>query len=809
MPSHLTRLVFRSIIADEPLLYRGCRLRAVRPHLVNRTARVLPHIQRRTFLDLFKQRRKVKPMKIPAGLETLSEVGYKTEHGLRPPEPKVVAEAFKVYFAQRKGTFEEFHIGKAFPAFVYLLDNPKPDGTPWLSATELSDHVYFKMLKTEARSRGDAKVHIMFGKALIEEYARLMKLDPTDTGGDASLPLEDNLNVKKVRLLSALGAAKEARDIAMSSYKYEPTSPPEYLRLVRKVWGIVLAGIVREGNIDEVRRTTEIIEQQSIPMDAKMQENLVNFFCEKKAMDDVKFWYKFPITEGDKVAKPGTLALAALLRACALVGDLTYGQQVVTSLLQNDVPQKGAWDAIFLWSAAIGKGVDEVDRMMSVMIRRNDEARNKDRSIQLIRPDVDTINMLVDFANSKKDPYSAERYIALGEKRGIMPDEKTYAMQIKYRLSVNDIDGARAAYFNLQGEFSGAEESVAVVNQLIRALCESQQHLFDELMVMVDDLHERKALFDPETIAALCVLHLKRGEAIDALDLLQTHAHSYTPEQRTHIRKGLAAFVLDGDTSTADAWETYQILRQVFQETPRADRIELMNAFFTRKRSDMACHVFFHMRNHVVPEIRADADVYVAAFAGFARNADAESLELAHNQLKLDLTVDFNTRLRNALMLAYGATEQNLKAMRFWREICESKEGPSYNSIPIVFRACETMHYGWGHARSIWKRLKEQDVEIDRNIWKAYMCAMARNSQHDEVQNMIENVEEEYGFILDLDILGNWFNCTANIERQARVEKWIKERYPDIWRELEALGHWVTMDGFGHRQFNINRDLEP
>jgi hypothetical protein len=120
--------------------------------------------------------------------------------------------------------------------------------------------------------------------------------------------------------------------------------------------------------------------------------------------------------------------------------------------------------------------------------------------------------------------------------------------------------------------------------------------------------------------------------------------------------------------------------------------------------------------------------------------------------LKLDLNVDLDTRLRNSLMLAYAAIEENTKAMRFWREICESKEGPSYNSIAIAFRACETMHHGYGHARSIWKRLKEQDVEIDKTIWKAYMCAMARNFQHDEAQAMIETVEEEYGYTLDFDM---------------------------------------------------------
>jgi hypothetical protein len=323
-------------------------------------------------------------------------------------------------------------------------------------------------------------------------------------------------------------------------------------------------------------------------------------------------------------------------------------------------------------------------------------------------------------------------------------------MQIQYRVSVGDLDGARAAYFNLQGNFSGADSNVEVINQLIQALCVARQPHFDELMAMVDDLHERKANFAPETVAAVTLLHLRRGEIPDAMDLLQVHAHQYSPKQRTIIRKALSSFILDGETSIADAWDGYQILRNVFIETPRQDRIPIMNEFFARNRSDMACHVFFHMRNHVNEAISANKDVYVAAFTGFARCADAESLELAHNQLKLDLNVDMDTKLRNSLMLAYAATGENRKALKFWREICESREGPSYNSLAIAFRSCEGMHAGTEHAKSIWRRLKEQDIEIDKTIWTAYMSAIARNHNHAEAKTLIETVEEEYGFTLDL-----------------------------------------------------------
>jgi hypothetical protein len=753
MPSHLTRLVFRSIVANEPLIHPGCRLRAVRPHLVNRTTRALPSIQRRTFFDqLFKQRRKLKPVQIPAGFETLSEVVYNIQTAVRPPQPKLVVDAFIAFFTQRKGAFEDFHIAKAHRAFKYLLENPREDGQPWLSAEQLRTKIFLPLVSPAHRPESDPEDHVKFGSTLLEEYRRLLENTPAEES--TKPPPANEVESRMVHLLSVFGAAREARKIAEEVFRFHPELSEEQRQLSRKVWGMVLGGIVWEADIDQVRKTAELFKSVPVPVTARMQSDLVTFFCKRNEMEDAKFWYEYPVVDADgkEGARPTPRTYAVLLKACAAQSDLVFGQQVVASLLKNEMPEKGAWDAIFLWSAAIGKGVDEVDRMMNVMIRRNDEARQKDPSVELIRPDVVTMNTLVEFAMSKQDPYTAERYIVLGEKRGIMPDEMTYAMQIQYRLSVKDIDGARAAYYNLQGEFSGAEQSVKVINQLIRALCESQQHHFDEVMVMVDDLHERKAHFDPQTVAALCVLHLRRGEAHDAADLLQVHAHQYSPEQRGHMRNGLVAFILNGETSTADAWETYQILRNVFSETSREDRIRIMNGFFSRKRSDMACHVFFHMRDHVSEDHNATADVYVAAFVGFARCADAESLELAHNQLKLDMNVNMDTRLRNALMLAYGATEENIKAMRFWREICESKEGPSYNSIAIAFRACETMHHGYGHARSIWKRLKEQDVEIDKTIWKAYMCAMARNFQHDDAQTLIETVEEEYGFKLDLDM---------------------------------------------------------
>src|SRR5688500_4141040 len=104
MPSHLTRVVFRSIIANKPLLYRGCLLRPSQRSLaLNNGIRLLAATdQRRTFLSWFKSSRKAKTAELPPGFEILGEVIASENRKTQPPQPKRVAAAFNAFFSQQE-----------------------------------------------------------------------------------------------------------------------------------------------------------------------------------------------------------------------------------------------------------------------------------------------------------------------------------------------------------------------------------------------------------------------------------------------------------------------------------------------------------------------------------------------------------------------------------------------------------------------------------------------------------------------------------------------------------------------------------
>jgi len=129
--------------------------------------------------------------------------------------------------------------------------------------------------------------------------------------------------------------------------------------------------------------------------------------------------------------------------------------------------------------------------------------------------------------------------------------------------------------------------------------------------------------------------------------------------------------------------------------------------------------------------------------------ADLEGLQLIHNMLKLDHDIEPCTRLYNALMLAYTACEMPLRSLEFWDDIANSLEGPTYNSIQIVFQACEAAPFGDRQAKSIWQKLRSVGVKPTREIYISYIGALAGQGLFDEAVGVIEEMRNNAGFGID------------------------------------------------------------
>jgi len=723
--------------------------------------------------------------------------------GARPPPTKELVKAWKLFFGykrRRKEAVNSVQVGHALRTFRFLRRFGVGEEEFGLDTGNLREAL--TSLKQIPKDEA-----IDFKEFAKELYAEIRRRSPQ---------IDDLYWTTTTLLCSVLartGDAAEVRKLAESNL-----SPGSEITLIqRNLWRTALYGFCLENNEAEVLKTMESIEALGINYSPALQEIMVEFYATRNRVDATKRWYSKPVTTTGKqkeIPKPETVY--HILQFCFRNNQLDWCKNVFKDLLRADPnPPKRYWDIIFQWAAgALGKGVEDVERMMQVMADQNQGVHDHAK-----RPDIDTINGLVELANSKNDPYLAERYVALGLKSGIRPNAKTYILQLNYRLQAGDLTGADAAYESLQAEEILNNEDLPVINKYIQALCASRVPPYDRIRSITTDIEERNVRLHADTVSALCMVYLNREELDEVTDLLQSNCYHYTLNERARIRDGFIDFCLDRNNPTALVWDAYTIMRFLFDETDTPTRTKLMQEFFRRRRSDMACHVFGHMRQHIRQDKRPTLDTYIACFEGIARCADRESLDMVHNMFKMDSAVEPNTRLYNSLMMAYTACDDAYRSLEFWDDITNSREGPSYRSLEIVFQACQKKPFGDKLARVVWGKMRRMEIEVTREVHAAYCGALAGQGKLEEAEGMIEVMEKDLGFKPDVlthvspfplfsrsrinktNSIGTIYNAIHGQNRKDMIEEWAKELYPSVWEEIEKLGFEEQEEG--HQLINM------
>ncbi|KAL9083550.1 MAG: hypothetical protein Q9165_008475 [Trypethelium subeluteriae] len=810
--------------------------------------------QRRTLFGwMRKPQREIKDADIDPGLETMGALARMTSLSARKPPPDELSVAWRKFFEakqQKNDAVQDFQATLALQTLRYLQVAPLTDEkTPWIETRHLGTAL--SVLQTVPKDVGQE--HQMLARAIFEEVkSRQSSLMPDGERMRINL-------VSFLRVLAHTGGSEEAYELMQKELDGDTAVAPGSTGNQRKgvhksfTWPastLILNGYVREGNESGILKCVETMKRYCIPFGNRHQKTIVNFYAERDDVQNTKYWYEQEIgtltlnSQGLKVGKHRhSETYLTTIRLCIRKHDTEWGSKIMQDIVQDRNPGQMAWSAVFTWAAFTGKGVDEVERMMNVMSERFPQKKLT----------ATAINDLVEIAMERNDIYMAERFHNLGERREIRPDAYTYILQMKYRLQINDINGAHAAYRKLQTEEIEDNKDLPAVNQLIRAMCVAKEYSFESIIHIVEDINHRRLRFEPETVSALTLLHLSRDELHDAIDLLQTHNFHFSIQERSLIRNALYDFCLDPSHSTTRAWDTYTILTQIFGETPRDQRTTLVGAFFSRRRPDMAVHVFNGMRTNPRPDITATLDTYIAVLMGLARSASTISLDSGalssiirsdaglspdddvdiegfgeggalgdyeneletllgsvYSHIKLDATLPspHPTALLNALMIVYTALGHPARALEFWEQIAQSEEGPSWNSVHAAFRACEEAPWGDDEARRIWRRLRKMDVDIGTNVWASYLGALVGNGAVDEAWEGVETFQRESGEEPGAFMLGTLFSAAhRQVAKQRELAGRIREKYPETWVELEKIGYRTTEEGL--KGFNIDRDVLP
>ncbi|KKA29606.1 hypothetical protein TD95_000710 [Thielaviopsis punctulata] len=784
--------------------------------------------QTRSFISLFsRSSQAAKQIELEPGWEAILKWVGRTNDNLRGQLRTTLMKAFNDLMAYKNRFNTPMNASQAnhcHRLFLYLQEDPLEEGGKDLTLEDLvaarqallrapkDDTVYhlgfFRALHEEIAKRRKEQINSVFGdgfsefaESMEEEYAQppsaLEDPNADDPQPSRKLPTVHDDDFRCfISALSQYGAASEAAEL-LREFWNELLVKDRVYKGSKSLWVLVMRGLAAEGNETELKQMVEFADVAGVEYMPAFHEVMTVFYAQRDQIAETQEWFRRRIYGR---WQPTARTYYEVLKCCTRKQQSRWAKDIFQNLIESN-PRKELWDVCFQWAVLfLGKGTHDIKDMFSVMIQNNKHDLVK-------RPDIDTINCLIRAAADRNEPLLAERFFALATELKIRPNSRTHILQLEYRLDAGDMSGCKSAYHDLQMAESSADEDLPVTNRYIRKLCHSRTLDLDFAKRVVADLEDRSITLEPATVVALSIAFLQQNESRDLADTLSLNVFQFSAGQRGAIRDAFIGFILDARNSVERAWQAYNMLHYFFGETSRSDRLRLMEGFFRRGEAEKAAQVFSNMRDHFDADVRPTTADYVHTLELLGQYPSPAGLKTVYSLLKMDPNVYPSTQLYNAIMLAFGACGQHARAIEFWNEIAHSIEGPSYQSIEIVFWVCQQMPFGDRIARTIWRNMEKMEIDIPVNVFVGYIGAVASSGVLGDVISLLKSMETSVGYKPTAEIIGNAYNALPGQDLQRSFESWAKGAYPQQWLHLEeGCGRDETAQFL--QKFRIKRDLK-
>lgn len=801
--SQLTRAVFRAILANKPYVVRNCP-RALRRNQLSHYGRPTYSLHQKRHLwgiNLGPARKGFEGAKssganVELALSKLVDLAQARRSQSRLPPEAEVADAFRFLFASRIETprpLTRNEIFLATEAFRHLEERGHILGPA--ARTSLSEEDLHTVLLALASSTGHDRFRTDARILATLVFKALNQQSPAT--GDTDVPVahgrhgaEGSLLVTYITVLAKTGSAQDALEILQKSSQSST-------RASLPMWTVVLQGLANEGRIDEFWKVIQHVQENVGLLDAACQEILIAHFARVDEISTLKKVFALQLENGQV---PTTPSLVKVVDCAIRNGEQDWAGKAV-HLLQQRTDSGDMAGSLLVWHATHDP---DVKHMQQTLQQLSDRGVTDTISMK-------TVNRLIEFAYSQNNAEMALRYMDLASSLGLHADGKTRAMQLDYELKQGNRDKAAEVYeLLIREDVPDNRSDLPVLNRYISSLSFSANPEYAHLMQVVDHVLETGADLDAEAMAGLCHVFLNNDELEEATGLLRHRVHSYPMDDRALIAGVFEQFIVDPSVKDQRAFNAYELFRHAFPEAPVAQRLAMMQSFFARRRPDLACLIFGHMRQREYLDGRPTPDAYAKCFEGIARCKDIDGLQMVYNMLKLDLEVEQTTHIHNGLMAAYTECQLSFVAIidHFWK-IMESREGPTLNSFILALRACEKWVPQGGHeARQIIALMQSFNLVITKDIYDAYIGALAGQSEFENVVELIEEMETDIGEPPDAITIGTFYNAIPWQYRKDEVEKWARKAYPELWAELESFGD-VIDEEWEIRYFTFDRSIDP
>ncbi|KAL9621861.1 MAG: hypothetical protein Q9160_003682 [Pyrenula sp. 1 TL-2023] len=800
MRSLLTRSVFRALIANYPYPVRGCEKshRGKQYGNTNRCSRVqAAQFSAISFSNIlgFGPKKKIKTNTAEPGFEEMTNLMEAKTKQYQLPEKAQILEAFRSFFnshCARPRNVTANQLAVATEALRFLQEGSESglaveiDEKAGLTSTD-----YLKALQAIADIPARERVDIA-----AEPFTTLLFQAILEYAGEASSTTKISKTIYTpslrmyVEILARIGFSKRAKDILRTVHN-------DHIILADELWQHVLKGLLTEGHEDEALETLKNLTHMGRAQKAALFEFVNQGLAARSLLEPIKKLYALAESESLLL---NVMTHKAIVTLCLRLGDFTFGDRIVDEYKKQGSSQEVRYLSA-IWSARQG----DAQQVLSRIHEHNTEGEFTTEQ------EKDIVNALIQYYADIQDPSSLDKCLTFWETNNLGHSSTFLLCRVQFWLDTGNVVQAYRGYHMLQSEEidpESDEKANWLLSRLLTATCLSKEAPYEQIVELLDASVKQKVIFEPQTVAAVCFRLLLQKELSETAEFLAPRISSYPTSERALVQEEFLRICTDETTDDIHAWDVYELFRHVFSESSVEIRSGIMRSFFARGRGDLACLVFGHMRQSEITERRPTADTYAECFAGIAKEGNKEGLNLVHNMLKLDIEVTPTVKVINGLMAAYAGCGMSWRSLEFFEDLLNSKDGPNQSSFAIAFRACET-YFGDGASQAylIMENLKKTDVDLTRDMYVAYIGAMAANNRPSHGCELISQMESAVGQKPDAFVIGSLYNSIPWDFQKDGAQDWAMKTYPELWEELSCIPR--KEDAWGNQNFDIDRSITP
>lgn len=367
----------------------------------------------------------------------------------------------------------------------------------------------------------------------------------------------------------------------------------------------------------------------------------------------------------------------------------------------------------------------------------------------------------------------------------VTPTVESDKLRIETLIRGGQTDAAKALYEELK--YQGVRLPSDMVMKLLHILSLGDPTLTPDAQSVFFDLLDHRDCRPELYSASFSILVqslLRSGDYPRLRQTIQDRSIGRVPNWRNNLSRGCLDVLSDSKMVHLELLlPVYHIVQRWTPEAiTLADRHILMHKLLAKGRTDLGLELFHDMRNSDISQ--PSRETYAIMFDGCAKTRDAQTLEHVHAALRLDSSVEPDSKLLNSLMLAYNRSRLPEKSMAIWDVLSQSSRPPDAETASLALDACVRLpRYGLLRAREIWSFMEDNHIEPVSSSFASLLAVFASVGKWDAMIGLLERMDRDK---VNARVLGTAYNCMRR-DRKYEVEQWARSNKPDVWKYLERL----------------------